>query len=260
MGDNPNWGKVVAKARDGAPDALEAVGHGGEPTTHPVCKEVLAAVSAGGTKGTELYHKFTGSPYGWPKDAVNGAILTLLAAGQHPGRPGRQGAHRPEGAAAQPDRQGNLLQGGRAADDGPAAQLRGLLTAAGIQYQPGQEGAQIPALLQRLKDLAGRAGGPRRSPNRSTPSTSMLSSPSAATSGSARLLTTTSDWAKICSVAGCRPAAREAGAPMAASSSACFATPRDFRSPQPSHRLSPRSATAASSSTTPTRPRRCSPS
>ena len=37
--------------------------------------------------------------------------------------------------------------------------MRGLLTAAGISYEPGQEGAQLPALLQQLKDLAARAGG-----------------------------------------------------------------------------------------------------
>ena len=80
-GDNANWGKVVTKARDGAPDALDAVGHHGEPTTNAVCKEVLAAVSPGGTKGADLHKRFAAPPYGWPKDAVNAAILTLLAAG-----------------------------------------------------------------------------------------------------------------------------------------------------------------------------------
>ena len=37
--------------------------------------------------------------------------------------------------------------------------VRSLLTAAGIAYESGQEGAQLSALLQQLKDLAGRAGG-----------------------------------------------------------------------------------------------------
>ena len=37
---------------------------------------------------------------------------------------------------------------------------RAYSTAAGIAYEAGQEGAQLSALLQRLKDLAGRAGGP----------------------------------------------------------------------------------------------------
>src|SRR5262249_46250216 len=81
VGDNANWGKVVTKARDGAPDALEAVGHHGEPATNGVCKEVLAAVSPGGTRGADLHKRFAAPRYGWPRDAVNGAILTLLASG-----------------------------------------------------------------------------------------------------------------------------------------------------------------------------------
>lgn len=159
MGDNLHWDRVVVKARDGAPDALESVGHSGEPTTHPVCKEVLATVSAGGTKGSELYHKFTGSPYGWPKDAVNGAVLMLLFAGNI--RAAQEGKDL-TGPKELPPR-----EIGRATfykeDEPPTVdqrlRLAGLLTAADVQYQPTQEGAQIPALLQRLKDLAGRAGG-----------------------------------------------------------------------------------------------------
>jgi hypothetical protein len=38
--------------------------------------------------------------------------------------------------------------------------VKGLLTAAEIPFEPGQEGAQVAALLQRMKDLAARAGGP----------------------------------------------------------------------------------------------------
>ena len=121
---------------------------------------MLAAVSAGGTKGVDLHKRFAAPPFGWPRDAVNGAILTLLAAGNIRAAQDGKDAHRPEGAPADPDRQGHALQGGRAADRQSAAGRPGLLTAAGIPYEAGQEGAQIPALLQRLKDLGGRAGGP----------------------------------------------------------------------------------------------------
>ena len=72
---------MVTKASEGAPDALDAVGHHGEPITNVVCKEVLTAISAGGTKGTDLQKRFDAPPFGWPRDAVNGAILTLFAAG-----------------------------------------------------------------------------------------------------------------------------------------------------------------------------------
>lgn len=160
IGDNANWDKVVKNARDGAPDALEAVGHTGEPTTHPVGKEVLAAVSPGGTEGSELYHKFSGSPYGWPKDAVNGALLTLFAAGNI--RAAHDGKDLAGPKELAPRELGKVMF--YKEDEPPSMdqrlKLRGLLTAASIQYEPGQEGAQIPAFLQQLKDVAARAGGP----------------------------------------------------------------------------------------------------
>ena len=84
VGDNPHWGKVVIKARDGAPDALDAVGHHGEPTTNGVCKEVLAAITPAGTKGADLQRTFAGPPYGWPKDAISGAVLSVLRGEKEP--------------------------------------------------------------------------------------------------------------------------------------------------------------------------------
>lgn len=159
-GDDANWGKVVTKARDGAPDALSAVGHHGEPTTHPVCKEVLAATSAGGTKGAELQKRFAAPPFGWPKDAVNGAILTLLASGNI--RAAQDGNPLAGPKELPPTQIGKVTLNKE--DEPPTVgqrlAVKGLLAAAGIPCDAGQEGPQIPALLQQLKVLAGRAGGP----------------------------------------------------------------------------------------------------
>ena len=164
MATTANWGKVVTKARDGAPDALEAIGHHGEPTTNPVCKEVLAAISAGGTKGAELQKRFGAPRFGWPRDAVNGAILTLLAAGNI--RATQDGKALAGPKELPPTQIGKVTL--YKEDEPPTVSQRlavkGLLTAAGIPYENGHEGAQIPALLQRLKDLAGRAGGRRPCP------------------------------------------------------------------------------------------------
>ena len=116
QGDNANWGKVVTKARDGAPDALDAVGHHGEPTTHPVCKEVLAAISPGGTKGAELQKRFAGAAVRLAEGRRERGRPRPARRREHPRRPGREGSRRPEGAPADPDRQGHALQGGRAAE------------------------------------------------------------------------------------------------------------------------------------------------
>jgi hypothetical protein len=159
-GDNANWGKVVTKARDGAPDALEAIGYQGEPTTNGVCKEVLSATSAGGVRGADLHKRFGGPPYGWPKDAINGAILVLFAAGNIGAK---QDGKELNGPKELPQTQIGKVTLYKEDEPPSVAQklaVRGLLTAANIVYESGQEGSQVPALLQRLKDLASRAGGP----------------------------------------------------------------------------------------------------
>jgi hypothetical protein len=160
QGDHPNWGKVVAKAREGAPDALDAVGHHGEPITNAVCKEVLAAISPGGTKGVELQKRFAAPKFGWPKDAVSGAILTLFAAGNIRAE---QDGKKLAGPRELPQTQigkVTLYKEDEPPSVGQRLAVKGLLTTAGIAYEAGQEAAQLSALLQRLKDLAHRAGGP----------------------------------------------------------------------------------------------------
>ena len=171
--DSPNWAKVIVKARDGAPDALDAVGHHGDPISNAVCKEVLASISPGGTKGTELHKRFGAPPFGWPRDAVNGAILSLLAAGNIRGTQDYQDIAGPKGLPPNQIGKATFYK-----EDEPPSQLqriaiKSLLSTAGIPYEPDQEGAQIPALLQHLKDLAGRAGGPPPLPEQ--PDTSHLS-------------------------------------------------------------------------------------
>ena len=157
--DNPNWAKVVAKARDGAPDALDAVGHQGNVISNSVCKEILAAVSPGGTRGTELYKRFGAPPFGWPRDAVNGAVLVLLAAGHIRASEDHKSISGPKELPPNQIAKATFYK-----EDEPPSHLqriavRGLLAAAEIPYQPDQEDTQLPALLQWLKDLAARAGG-----------------------------------------------------------------------------------------------------
>ncbi|OBI43944.1 hypothetical protein A5707_03925 [Mycobacterium kyorinense] len=157
--DDPGWSKVIAKARDGAPDALGVVGWQGEVPANPVCKEVLARTSGSGTKGSDLQRDLGDAPFGWPKDAVDGALLALLASGNV--RAERDG-HRIDGAKELP-----ATQVGKATffkEDEPPTKheqlaVRGLLTAANVAYTSGKEGAAISGLLQHLLDLAARAGG-----------------------------------------------------------------------------------------------------
>jgi hypothetical protein len=158
-GDNVNWNKVIDKARDGAPDALATVGWTGEVPDNPVCKEVLARTSGAGTKGSELQGQLMAAPYGWPKDAVDAALLALLSNGNT--RAEREGVP-VAGAKELPPTQ--IGKSTFYKEDAPPTTperlaVRGLLGDAGVHYVSGQEGAAISGLLQHLMGLAHRAGG-----------------------------------------------------------------------------------------------------
>jgi hypothetical protein len=170
--DDPAWSKVITKARDGAPDALAVVGWHGEVPANPVCKEVLARTSASGTKGSDLQRDLGDAPFGWPKDAIDGALLALLASGNVRAE---RDSHPVDGPKELPATQVSKATFFKE-DEPPTKQeqlaVRGVLTEAKVPYTPGKEGSSISGLMQHLLDLAGRAGGPPPLPE--APDTSHL--------------------------------------------------------------------------------------
>ncbi|MFH1745475.1 MAG: BREX system P-loop protein BrxC, partial [Planctomycetota bacterium] len=80
LADDARWGRVFERAKQGDGNALEAIGHTGDIDKHPVCGEILSYVAAG-KKGGDIRKYFTGGRYGWPQDAVDGALFALLATG-----------------------------------------------------------------------------------------------------------------------------------------------------------------------------------
>lgn len=79
--DDLRWSKVFEQAKKGATAALEAVDFAGKPGDNPVCTAILGFVGAG-KKGAEIRAHFEASPYGWPPDAINGALAVLTLHGQ----------------------------------------------------------------------------------------------------------------------------------------------------------------------------------
>ena len=80
-GDSARWHQAYKKALEGSANALEQVGHNGDPHTHPVAAAILLYLGAGKT-GLEVRNKFSAAPYGWPQDAMD-AVLTALLASSH---------------------------------------------------------------------------------------------------------------------------------------------------------------------------------
>lgn len=80
IADSDKWEDVFKQAKGGAGSPLHLVNYNGDPEKHPVCRSIIDEVGAG-KKGSELTKKFTAPPYGWSNNAVNAAVMVLLAAG-----------------------------------------------------------------------------------------------------------------------------------------------------------------------------------
>ncbi|MGI8738800.1 MAG: BREX system P-loop protein BrxC [Gammaproteobacteria bacterium] len=78
--DDHRWPKVIERARKGAEHPLEALDYSGKTEDHPVCSAVLSFVGSG-KKGKDVRSHFSGPPYGWSRDAVDAALISLFGTG-----------------------------------------------------------------------------------------------------------------------------------------------------------------------------------
>lgn len=74
--DSAAWEMVIKRAKEGADQPFQPVGHGGPTERHPVCQQVISSIGAGKT-GSEIRKLLRGSPYGWPQDAIDAALIAL---------------------------------------------------------------------------------------------------------------------------------------------------------------------------------------
>jgi len=157
--DSASWPTVGKHVIQGSTDALTAVGHHGPPQDHPVVREVLSTLKPSGSKGTEVRQKLMGQGFGWPQDAVDGALLVLLQAGLV----SAEDNGRPIGV-----RQLNLTQVGKLVYRPETdivtvkqrIEIRSLIKRlADIKVETGDESAGLARFLQHMLELADAAGG-----------------------------------------------------------------------------------------------------
>jgi hypothetical protein len=79
--DVAGWGNVVKRANDGSANPLTALDYDSDVAQHPVCAELLSWLAQPRT-GLKVRANFTAAPYGWPRDAIDGGLLALVADGQ----------------------------------------------------------------------------------------------------------------------------------------------------------------------------------
>lgn len=88
-GDGDKWGEVIKRIRQGVDEPFAFIGHSGDTAKHPVCAEVIRLVAESGNAGitgTKIRKHFKASPYGWPQDSVDAALLAMLRNGTFRGR------------------------------------------------------------------------------------------------------------------------------------------------------------------------------
>jgi len=162
--DHANWGQVVSRARAGDVGALSQVGYPGDVTKHPVCRRVIDLVGAG-KKGKEIREQLKSAPFGWPQDAIDGALFLLLVAGN------LRATVNGQPAQAQTLPQNRVGVASFYVDVPPLnvqqrLDLKALFQKIGITTQNGKEPEAAAQFLQKLLTLAESAGGsaPRPEP------------------------------------------------------------------------------------------------
>ena len=163
VADSDQWSKVLEDARKGDPEALKAVGHTQEADKQPVCQKLLTYIGPG-KKGSEIRDNFERPPFGWPRDAIDGALFALLSSGHL----------RATDASSKPldakslDRnkltQASFRQESITISPPQLIKIRTLFTAVGVHCQPKEELVKVPLLISKLRELASKAGGTAPAP------------------------------------------------------------------------------------------------
>lgn len=157
VADDSRWSSVINRAKNGDEAALSAIDWTDAPDKHPVCAAVLSEVGSG-KRGKEIRSAFEASPYGWPRDAVDAALITLHTTGHL--RATHKGMTLSQGQLDQAKISVTDFRAETATINAKEKiRLRKLFQGAGVNCKPNEETAKAPVFLARLAELADRAGG-----------------------------------------------------------------------------------------------------
>jgi len=155
--DDNRWASVINRAKSGDEAALSAVDWTDAPEKHPVCAAVLSEVGSG-KRGKGVRDAFEASPYGWPRDAVDAALIALHITGHlratHKGQTLSLGQLDQAKISVTDFRTETATLNTR-----EKMKLRKLFHDAGVDCKPNEETAKAPAFLAHLAELAANAGG-----------------------------------------------------------------------------------------------------
>ena len=169
--DHVGWSKVYEKARKGDPDALKAVNYEGEPARNPVCKAILSFIG-GGKKGADIRARFESSPYGWSRDAADGGLQVLLVAGLIRAQGERGQTLDPKELERRAIGKVMFKVESATVTTAQRIEVRKLLLKVDLPAKQGEESDKVEKFLEKMRELADRAGG--EAPRPARPDTASL--------------------------------------------------------------------------------------
>jgi hypothetical protein len=165
-----SWKNVIDRSRAGSDQPFQAVGYHGNIEQHPVCAQVLSTIG-GGKTGAEVRKVLEASPFGWPRDAVDAALIALhrfqhVTATQNgiPVPPGQLDQNKVPKAEFRVESATISIQ--------DKLQVRKLFQLVKVDCKPGEEQIKAPPFLAAVTALANAAGGDAPLPQR--PSTTEI--------------------------------------------------------------------------------------
>lgn len=155
--DSGAWEAVIKRAKDGADQPFQPIGHADATDRHPVCQQVVTTIGAG-KGGTEIRKTLRSAPFGWPQDAIDAALIAL-----------HRSQHITATLNGTPVPLGQLDQNKIAKSEfrteavtlsvQDRLRLRGLFQAAGMSCKSGEEATKAREFLELLLDVARTSGG-----------------------------------------------------------------------------------------------------
>jgi len=159
--DNSRWADVFTRIKSGHANPLSVVGHSGNTEEHIVCKEILRFLNAGSKKGSEIVKYYEDAPFGWPKDAIEGAIIALCASGHlHAYNDGHKAV-----SLTELDNRRTLEKSyfKCESESPPTAEekvkAKAVYQKVGIQARAGSEGEDASLCIEKLRELLDKTGG-----------------------------------------------------------------------------------------------------
>lgn len=165
VADHTGWGKVYVNGKQGAPDALLAVGDTGEAANNQVCKEIMGQIGSGKV-GSDIRAYFQSPPFGWSPDAIDGALQVLLVAGLIRAQDDHGKPIEPRELERSKIGKTNFRVEATTISTKQRIEIRKVFQALGVPAKAGNELLAVPPFVDKLKALAEGAGGEAPKPAR----------------------------------------------------------------------------------------------